>query len=504
MAKAIMIQGTMSNAGKSLLCAGLCRIFKQDGYRVAPFKSQNMALNSFITDEGLEMGRAQAVQAEAAGIAPCVYMNPILLKPVTNMGSQVIVNGKVLGNMKAAEYYKMKHTLVPDIMEAFCKLSEENDIIVIEGAGSPAEINLKKGDFVNMGMAKLAKAPVLLVGDIDRGGVFAQLYGTVKLLEQDEQEMIKALVINKFRGDVTLLEDGLRQIEKLTDKKVAGVVPMLDVDIDDEDSLSERFKHKAVKGQIDIAVIKLNKISNFTDFAALEAMEGVAVRYIFKSEDLGNPDLIILPGTKNTIEDLLQIRANGLEALIKKQASQGTAIIGICGGYQMLGETVCDEAKVESDKGSVQGIGLLPMDTVFSKEKQTTQTSGWLCVSEGEFAFLNDMQVKGYEIHMGQSVIRKENGAVPFVKLCDGTSSNSRMDGCIKGNVFGTYLHGFFDEDDVRNSIIQYLADKKGVELSIGAESYEAYKERQYDLLAAGIRESLDMDLIYQILENGV
>jgi adenosylcobyric acid synthase len=321
MAKAIMIQGTMSNAGKSLLCAGLCRVFFQDGHRVAPFKSQNMALNSFITDEGLEMGRAQAVQAEACGIAPSVRMNPILLKPVTNIGSQVIVNGEVLGNMGAADYFEMKKTLVPEIMRAYESLASVNDIIVIEGAGSPAEINLKSDDIVNMGMAKRAGAPVLLVGDIDRGGVFAQLYGTVALLCEDERALVKATVINKFRGDAALLEPGLAMLKALTKIPVAGVLPMLNVDIDDEDSLSERLIRQNRNALIDIAVIRLPRISNFTDFSALEATPGVAVRYVHAARELGTPDMVILPGTKSTISDLLWLRQSGLEAAVKGLAA---------------------------------------------------------------------------------------------------------------------------------------------------------------------------------------
>lgn len=498
MAKAIMIQGTMSNAGKSLVCAGLCRIFKQDGYRVAPFKSQNMALNSYITDDGKEMGRAQAMQAEAAGIAPSVYMNPILLKPVTNMGSQVIVNGKVIGNMKAREYYKMKAGLVPDIMEAYNRLASENDIIVIEGAGSPAEINLKAGDFVNMGMAKLAKAPVLLVGDIDRGGVFAQLYGTIKLLDSDEQDIIKGTIINKFRGDVTLLEDGLRQIEGLTDKPVLGVVPMLEVDIDDEDSLSSRLDNKSL-GLIDIAVIRLGKISNFTDMAALEAVENVSVRYVNNVRELGNPDMIILPGTKNTIGDLLALRESGLEAQIKKKVDAGTVIIGICGGYQMLGETVTDEEGTENDKFSkVLGMGLLPIDTVFAKEKHTTRTEGRILAVGGKLECLTNLAATGYEIHMGESVIKKDSAASAFIKIDDDHS-----DGCVQGNVYGTYLHGFFDSDEIRAAILSKLAAEKGITLTdtIGREKY---KEMQYDKLADGIRASLNMDMIYRILEQGL
>ena len=300
-----MIQGTMSNAGKSLLCAGLCRIFKQDGYRVAPFKSQNMALNSFITEDGLEMGRAQVVQAEAAGVAPQVEMNPILLKPTNDVGSQVIVNGEVLKNMSAREYFAYKKQLIPDIMKAFHKLEEENDIIVIEGAGSPAEINLKKDDIVNMGLAKMVDAPVLLVGDIDRGGVFAQLLGTLMLLEDDEKERVKGLVINKFRGDKTILDPGIVMLEERGGIPVVGVTPYMQVEIEDEDSLTERFNMtKGGKGAeeriglVDIAVIRTPRISNFTDFMLLENAPGVNLRYVKNPRELENPDMIILPGTK--------------------------------------------------------------------------------------------------------------------------------------------------------------------------------------------------------------
>ena len=293
-----MIQGTMSNAGKSLLTAGLCRIFRQDGYRVAPFKSQNMALNSYITSEGLEMGRAQVMQAEAAGIEPSVLMNPILLKPTNDTGSQVIVNGEVLGTMSARDYFKYKKNLVPDIMKAFRTLAEKNDIIVIEGAGSPAEINLKTDDIVNMGMAKMADAPVLLAGDIDRGGVFAQLYGTVELLEPEERNRIRGLIINKFRGDKTILDPGIEMLEEKCGIPVVGVAPYLDIQVEDEDSLTERFDRGQETGLIDIAVIRIPRISNFTDFNPLESIPGVSLRYVKHTSDLKNPDVIILPGTK--------------------------------------------------------------------------------------------------------------------------------------------------------------------------------------------------------------
>ena len=364
MAKAIMLQGTASNAGKSLLSAGLCRIFRQDGYKVAPFKSQNMALNSAITPDGLEMGRAQVVQAEAAGVAPDARMNPILLKPTSNVGSQVIVNGVPRGTMPAGEYFHYRKSLIPEVMAAYESLAAEYDIIVIEGAGSPAEINLKQDDIVNMGMAKRAKAPVLLCGDIDRGGVFASLYGTVKLLESDEQDLIKGLIINKFRGDVEILRPGLGQLEQLTGKPVLGVVPMLDVDVDDEDSLSSRLSGSGKVGLVDIAVIRLPRLSNFTDFNPLERMEEVTLRYVGSVKELGNPDLILLPGTKNTMDDLRWLRQSGLEGAILKHAAKGGAVVGICGGYQMLGQSVSDPDGVESG-GTLKGLGLLPAHTVF-------------------------------------------------------------------------------------------------------------------------------------------
>ena len=318
MAKAIMVVGTMSNSGKSLLTAGLCRVFNQDGYKVAPFKSQNMALNSFITKEGAEMGRAQVVQAEAANIEPSVLMNPILLKPTSDSGSQVIVNGEAIGTMKAQEYYAMKHTLRPKVQEAFDKLSSQYDIVCIEGAGSPAEINIKKDDFVNMGMAQMAKAPVLLVADIDRGGVFASIYGTLMLLEPEERAMVKGVVINKFRGDVEILRPGLRMIEEKTGVPVIGVLPMLNVDIEDEDSLSERISGHSEVDLIDIAVIRTPRMSNYTDFNVFELIPGVSLRYVKNVRDLGNPDMIIIPGTKNTIGDLKWLRQSGMEAAILK------------------------------------------------------------------------------------------------------------------------------------------------------------------------------------------
>ena len=394
-----MVQGTSSGAGKSLLAAALCRIFRQDGYSVAPFKSQNMALNSFITDEGLEMGRAQVVQAQAAGIAPSVRMNPILLKPSSDTGSQVIVNGEVLGDMSAAEYFKRKRELVPKVVEAYESLAAQYDVIVLEGAGSPAEINLKAEDIVNMGMARLAKAPVLLAGDIDRGGVFASLAGTVMLLEPDERAMVRGLVINKFRGDREILRPGLDQIADITGVPVVGVVPWLDVDIDDEDSLSERLTGRGGPALVDIAVVRLPRIANFTDFAPLERIPGVSVRYAASPAALGNPDLVILPGSKNTMEDLLWLRQNGLEAAVKKHAAAGGAVLGICGGYQMLGERLADPDGVEHG-GTLCGLGLLPVRTVFAKEKTRTRVTGRFERAEGIFSGLSGAAFELSLIHI--------------------------------------------------------------------------------------------------------
>ena len=502
MAKTIMIQGTMSNAGKSLLTAGLCRIFRQDGYRVAPFKSQNMALNSYITSEGLEMGRAQVMQAEAAGIEPSVLMNPILLKPTNDTGSQVIVNGEVLGTMSARDYFKYKKNLVPDIMKAFRTLAEKNDIIVIEGAGSPAEINLKTDDIVNMGMAKMADAPVLLAGDIDRGGVFAQLYGTVELLEPEERNRIRGLIINKFRGDKTILDPGIEMLEEKCGIPVVGVAPYLDIQVEDEDSLTERFDRGQETGLIDIAVIRIPRISNFTDFNPLESIPGVSLRYVKHTSDLKNPDVIILPGTKNTMEDLRWLRESGMEALILKAADRGTLIFGICGGYQMLGETLSDPHGVEAG-GSMRGMGLLPMDTIFAEKKTRTQVTGRFLDLDGDYETLSEVEFTGYEIHMGDSVRR--NPAKPCTSVRDEVTGKEKTEGTFTRNVCGTYVHGIFDKEETALALIRAAGKKKGVDVSrMEGVDFASFKEQQYDILAAELRKHLDMKKIYEILEQGV
>lgn len=503
MAKVIMIQGTMSNAGKSLVTAGLCRVFKQDGYKVAPFKSQNMALNSFITKEGLEMGRAQVMQAEACGIEPSVNMNPILLKPTNDVGSQVIVNGEVLGNMSARDYYKKKTELIPHIMEAYNNLAKEYDIIVMEGAGSPAEINLKENDIVNMGMAKLVNSPVLLVGDIDRGGVFASIAGTLMLLEEDERKMIKGTIINKFRGDVNILKPGLDMIEEITKTPVVGVVPYMELDIDDEDSLSERFNNKGTVDLIDIAVIRLPRISNFTDFNTFEYIPGVSLRYVKSVRELKDPDMIILPGTKNTMEDLKWLRESGLETQILKQAAKGKVIFGICGGYQMLGMELSDPFNVESG-GTMAGMGLLPTKTVFEKEKVRTRVSGNFNEVSGILAELSYVEFEGYEIHMGQTTYDFNEEELTTIDNLNGEDI-IKNDGLYKDNVYGSYIHGIFDKEEVSKAIVESLCIHKGIDYSsISTVDIEKYKEEQYDKLAEGIRNSLDMKAIYKILESGI
>ena len=483
-AKCIMVQGTMSGAGKSLLCAALCRIFAQDGYKTAPFKSQNMALNSFVTRDGLEMGRAQVVQAQAAGVEPDVRMNPILLKPSSDVGSQVIVNGEVRGDMPAREYFRHKKELIPDILRAYDSLAEEFDIIVIEGAGSPAEINLKADDIVNMGLAKLVDAPVLLAGDIDRGGVFAQLYGTVALLEPEERVRIKGLVINKFRGDVEILRPGLTMLEEKTQLPVVGVVPYLKVDIEDEDSLSDRLQQKSAVKPLDVAILRLPHISNFTDFMPLEQHPLLGVRYVQSTRELSAPDLIILPGTKNTVNDLLWLRQSGLESAVLKTAQRGTPILGVCGGYQMLGEKLDDPDGSESGTPqTLRGLGLLPTQTVFTRDKCRVQVVATACAPFAGAA------LTGYEIHTGRTAVQGK----PFCTHADRTP-----EGCVQDTVFGTYLHGLFDSGELTERLAAYLCRRKGLAPDTAAPiPMQTYREQQLDLLADGVRHALDMHAIY-------
>ena len=402
--------------------------------------------------------------------------------------------------MPAREYFAFKHTLKGQIMEAYHELAEAFDVILIEGAGSPVELNLKRDDIVNMGMAKMAQAPVLLVGDIDRGGVFAQLIGTMDLLEPDERRMVRGSVVNKFRGDATLFDEGLAILRKRMGVPVVGLVPYLHVDIDDEDSMSDRLAMHGATGVVDVAVIRLPKISNFTDFIALEAIEGVSVRYVGRPQELGRPDLIILPGTKATIADLQWLRESGLEATILRAASGGTPVLGICGGYQMLGLSISDPAGMEGG-GEVAGLGLLPVRTVFGEQKRMTQSEGVVGTVGGVLAGLSGRRVRGYEVHMGQTV--REGGA-PLLELA-GMEGISLPDGCQIGNVYGCYLHGLFDSAEVGQALVAALLAEKGLDISaVQAVDMEAYRQKQYDLLAEVIRQGMDIDLVRSIIEEGL
>lgn len=535
MPKVIMVQGTMSSAGKSLVVAGLCRIFKQDGYRVAPFKSQNMALNSFITKDGAEMGRAQVMQAEAAGIEPDVCMNPILLKPTNDSGSQVIVNGQVLGNMAAKDYFTYKPKLLPAIREAFRKLSEKADIIVIEGAGSPAEINLRENDIVNMGMAELVDAPVLLVGDIDRGGVFAQLLGTLMLLTDAERDRVKGLIINKFRGDKSILDPGIIMLEERGQIPVCGVLPYMKLSLDDEDSLTTRFTRKG-NGTVTIAVVRLPRISNISDFTVFEQIDDVNLIYVNQPKELEQADMVILPGSKNTIGDLKWLRQSGMEAAIKRFAIDNP-VFGICGGYQMLGMQIDDPEQTE-EGGSIRGMELLPIRTVLKPQKQTRQVAGTFDKVAGIFSCLSGQSIKGYEIHMGetsycgnvgmkvtdmqeredgklhmensekcgkQEVINRSSGLLRLttdIHTDQSGYAKEYTDGCMAGNVYGSYVHGIFDAGDLAYRIAETLAERKGRSLRADATDYAAFKEEQYDKLAETMREYLDMDAVYGMLRE--
>lgn len=503
MSKSLMFLGTASNVGKSTLAAGLCRILKQDGYSVAPFKSQNMALNSYITKDGLEMGRAQVTQAEAAGIEPDVRMNPILLKPSGKNRCQVIVSGKVLDNVSSSIYHDYKEDLALMLKQTYKDLSDEYDVIVLEGAGSCAEINLKDRDIANMGMAEIADAPVVLVADIDRGGVFASIAGTMILLEEKERERVKGVIINKFRGTVELLQSGIDMLEDIIKVPVLGVVPYSDLNIEDEDSVTDRFKKQFKKNDVNIEIIRTPYMSNFTDMHMLEIQEDVSIRYIEKGESLSDPDMVIIPGSKNTIEDLIYIRESGLEKQIKDLQKQGKLIFGICGGYQLLGNKLYDPEGIEGSIKEIDGIGLLDIETKFEKEKVTTQVEAIINKDlNGYLNSLSDISVKGYEIHMGETEIKGKSLLTITKKLEDNVSY---QEGCIneEGNVVGTYIHGIFDDASFTREILNSIRKSKGLEENQSSiTSFEEFKNKEYDKLAKILRECLDMEKIYEII-NG-
>ena len=501
-AKTLMVQGTASSVGKSVITAALCRILRQDGWNVAPFKAQNMSLNSFVTQDGLEMGRAQVVQAEAACVEPSIEMNPILLKPEGDNRSQVIVMGRPIDTLPAREYFGLKEQLWSAVTDSLGKLSAEYDVIVVEGAGSPAEVNLKDRDIVNMRVAQHLRAPVLLVSDIDRGGVFASIVGTLELLTSEERTLVKGLVINKFRGDLSLLTSGLEWIEQRTGIKVLGVIPYYhDIYIAEEDSVSlERRRDMKTQSDfvLDIAVIGLPHISNFDDFDPFEQEEGVRLRYVEANDSLGDPDLIILPGTKSTIADLQYLESWAIGEEIARLAEQGTPVIGICGGYQMLGELILDPNHVESTRSQMKGLGLLPVTTTFVPSKSTHQVRGTVTSRSGLLQSAQGLPITGYEIHMGHT---NQNGLdSPFLIEERSTRPCRDQDGAtsVDGNVLGTYVHGLFHNEGLRRAILKELAIRKGVSLSLTNAVFS--KEEAYDRLADLVRGSLDMDYIYRIM----
>ena len=491
MAKNIMFQGTGSTVGKSIMTAAVCRVLKDEGYSVAPFKSQNMALNSFVTINGKEMGRAQVVQAEAARIQPMVEMNPVLLKPTSDMGSQVVVNGMVYKNLSAADYYKNKKYLMGEVKKSYQVLDDQFDVIVIEGAGSPAEINLRKNDIVNMGLAEEVDSPVILIGDIDKGGVFASIYGTYMLLSESEQNRIKGYIINKFRGDVKLLEPGIEMFKAYLDIPCIGVVPWSDIRVDDEDSVTDRFTKKE-EAPIVIGVVRLPYLSNFTDFTVLDMEPDVSVRYILDPEEFDEVDMVVIPGSKSTIKDLEYLKSKNVDQSIQRAHRKHIPVMGICGGYQMLGTSISDPNHVETEADQIDGLGLIPMTTVMAETKQTVQSEGDLIETPMGLSGDN-LQVKGYEIHMGVTSLGQ--GVKPMIRLKDGHTDGAVND---DGNVFGTYLHGVFDHNSFRQALLGKFRREKGLD-SGNQKTYDQLKEEAYDALADVAREHLDIKLIKEI-----
>ena len=497
-----MVQGTASHVGKSVLVSALCRIFRQDGFKVAPFKAQNMSNNSYVTLDGREIGRAQAVQAQAAGVEPQVEMNPVLLKPEADHLSQVVLMGRPLLSARSRDYFALKSQLWESVHTSLDTLRDQYDIVVIEGAGSPAEINLKATEIVNMRVALYANAPVLLCGDIDRGGVFAAMVGTLELLEPEERETIKGLLINKFRGDVSLLTDGLTWLEERTGIPVLGVVHHYrDIHVPEEDSVALDLQAPKASGAVlDIAVIQVPHISNFDDFDPLARENGVSLRYVESAAQIGRPDLIILPGSKTTIPDLTWMDRQGLIDAVRERHRDGCALVGICGGYQMLGKMLYDPERVESSITEMPGLGLLPMTTVFTGAKETHRVRGQVAQDSGLLGGAKGLSVQGYEIHMGRT--SGEGMVAPFViddRADAQVTGDNNLDGALAGDgwVMGTYIHGLFHNAGLRSAVLQALARRKGVKLpdSLGAVELDG----EYDKLADWVRGSLNMDVVYEI-----
>lgn len=481
----VMFVGTGSDVGKSVVAAGFCRIFLQDGYSPAPFKSQNMSLNSYVTPEGGEIGRAQAVQAEACRLKCHTDMNPVLLKPCSDKTSQVILNGKVMGNYPAGSYFngELKTQLFDEALKAYNRLAKGNWPIVLEGAGSISELNLKQNDIANMRVAVATNAATFLIADIERGGVFASIYGSVELLAPEERKRIKGIIINKFRGDITLFDEGKTILEKLTGIPVLGVIPTFNhIHIEEEDSVSlERKSTLATDNKVNIAVVLLRRMSNFTDFERLEQDERVHLFYSNNKEEIRKADIIIIPGSKNTIADLIELRRNGIASEISQLARQGKSIIGICGGYQMMGQRIEDPHQVEGDIEAIPGLNILPVTTILCEEKLTVQTS---------FYFKNYKEgCTGYEIHMGNTLLAE--GSQYLTK-----TNKSNTEGCrLADNIWGTYMHGILDNQVVIEDILKPFTNKTTTNID-----YQEFKQQEYDKLAQHIRENVDMDTFYKII----
>ncbi|MBS9776024.1 MAG: cobyric acid synthase [Fusobacterium sp.] len=489
MHKKIMIQGTGSSVGKTLIVAGLCRIFAKDGYKVSPFKSQNMALNSFVDIDGLEMSRGTVIQAECAYQIPRAFMNPILLKPNADNNSQLIVDGKAVANFEAKEYFSKTSELKEIVKDRYEYIKNNFDICVLEGGGSPAEINLRDYDIVNMGMAELVEAPVILVGNIEIGGVFASLYGTVMLLDEKDRKRIKGIIINKFRGDVDLLKPAIDILEEKfkaegLDIKFLGVIPYENLKIEEEDSLSDGDRKNnqdfGSEKYINISIIKSKKMSNFTDFHIFKSFDDVRVQYVTEKNQLGNEDIIIIPGSKNTITDLMDLKKKGIFEKIKEQEKKGTVIVGICGGLQMLGKKIYDPEKLESEVLENEGFNFFDYETTFGALKKTEQVEKIIDADEGILKKLSGMKIEGYEIHQGKTNINKN-------VIC-------------KGNIFATYIHGIFDNSEFTNSFLNILREKKNLKQVEEVESFLSFKDKEYDKLEKLLRKYLNMSEIYKIL----
>lgn len=509
--RSVMFAGTGSDVGKSVIAAAFCRIFKQDGYTPAPFKAQNMALNSYVTPDGLELGRAQAVQAEAAGVSCHTDMNPLLLKPSGDCTSQVVLNGRPIGNQSASAYFREqgRDALVREVNAAYDRLAERFNPIVMEGAGSISELNLRKVDLVNLPMAQHADAAVILVADIDRGGVFASVYGSIMLQMEEDRRRIKGILINKFRGDMSLFTDGVKMIEDLCGVPVIGVVPYYkDIYIEEEDSVMLKTKKlDAMQGKINVAVVLLRHMSNFTDFNVLERDERVHLFYTNNTDELQKADIILLPGTKNTLNDLYELRRNGVAQAVLQAHRNGATVMGICGGYQMMGIEVCDPDHVEGDIERLPGLGLLPVTTRLTKEKITRQVT--FSLAGGDVGGSTNDICHGYEIHMGETTFLPDTKASAFTYMTDTSEdvdasvvkkTDASKNGCFVNNhCLGTYLHGILDNAPVLDFVLQPFLEKAALRTTF---NYAAFKEEQYDKLAAHVRQHVDMDIVYRIMKE--